>query len=172
LNIEIKGKPSTLKITLLSLAVLSLFAVTPASFASTSHPIYASGNFTSTITPVSVNVGTHMTTIFATITDVLTGTVSVTYVGTITLHEYASGVCTYQTRGVATGTISSSKAGTAIFAGSGSAVCVTGGGAEGTGHYTDGTGGLAGIRGWISIEGMFTSATAGAGTYQGILYLG
>jgi hypothetical protein len=88
LKIEIRKKLGTLEITLLSLAVLSLIVATPASFASTSRVIQVSGNFTTTLTVVSVNVGPQKTTIFATVTDVLTGTLKVTFVGVIVLYVY------------------------------------------------------------------------------------
>jgi hypothetical protein len=169
---QIESRFRTLKITLFSLAVLSLFAAAPASFASTSHVVYASGNWTATLALVSENVTPHKTTIFATITETTTGTLQVTYVGNIVLSVYAGGVCTFQTGGVDTGTLGLSVMGTALVMGSGSAVCVTGGGASSTAHLSEGTGGLAGIRGSLAFEGTFTSATTGAGTYQGILHLG
>jgi hypothetical protein len=172
LKIEIDKKFRTLKISLLSLAILSLVATTPASFASTSHTVYTAGNWTSSLTVVSVNIAPQKTTIFATITTVLTGTLMVTYVGTITIYEYVGSVCTFQSGGVDSGTLDSSATGTALVIGTGTGVCMTGGGVEGTSHFSDGTGGLAGIRGSIGLEGIFTSATTASGTYQGKLYLG
>ena len=175
MKIEIRRRFGTLKITLLSLALLSLFAATPASFAatSTSHTIYASGTISFSTTVVSVNVGPQKTTIFATITDILTGTLKVTYVGVIVFYVYSGGICTYQSGGVDTGTIgASSKTGTALVSAAGTGSCVVGGGVEGTAHFSDGTGGLKGIHGTIGFEGTFASLTTGTGTYQGILYVG
>ena len=133
-----------------------LFATTPASFAatSTSHTIYASGTMQLFDNGRQRKRGPAETTIFATITDTLTGTLKVTYVGVIVFYVYVE----------ASAHTNQAEIDTELWAHRPRLVmlwyglleledCVVGGGVEGTAHFSDGTGGLKGIHGQSGLRG-------------------
>jgi hypothetical protein len=169
---QIERRSGTLKITLFSIAVISLFAAMPASFASTSHIVYATGGFVFTNTVIAASVGPQKTTLLITAADTLSGALNGTYVSTGIAYVYPNNVCVLRGNSIFTGTLGSSLPGTAVVAGVATGVCTPGGGWQATIHFSDGTGGLAGLRGSLEFEGTFTTGSTGVGTYQGILHLG
>jgi hypothetical protein len=171
---QIERKFGTLKVTLFSIVVISLFAATPTSFASTSHVVYASGSFTFANTVVSENIGAHRTTVYFQASDVFIGALNGTLAGIGVVYVYPNDLCTFTLQAVFTGTIGSSKTGTALWLPTGiqTGTCIVGGSFEGTIHFSEGTGGLAGLQGSLGVEGSFpTTLTSGIGTYAGILHL-
>jgi hypothetical protein len=152
------------KVTLASLAFLSLLAVAPVAYALSSSHISAQGSWTLTKTIVGSNAGPEKTTIVATITKTLSGTLIGTLNAVEIILKYPDGSCTFEYTGVFTGTIDTSATGTAVASATGT--CVTGD-LQADISFSDGTGGLTGIQG--SVESTSTAIGFATGNYVGNL---
>jgi len=153
-----------IRIATLSLIVVSLLAVAPVAFASTSARVYAQGQWTLTKTVIAVNVGPHVTTIVANLTKVLSGTIVGTIKAVEVISVYPDHTCSFHYEGVLAGTLGSSSPGTALVNAKGS--CLLGVSLVATISFSQGTGGLAGLRGSVQSQ---SNGTFAVGTYAGLL---